>query len=844
MSRPTACGLRLTTHGSRLTIYGLLLTLTTFSCGATSYLWYRLAPDYPRDRSETLAIEGLSDPVEIYLDAYGIPHIEAKNEPDLVRATGFMQARNRFFQMDVLRRIARGRLSELVGEQKLFSGTTVEFDRTMRSWGLEEAALAENGTMTPETKAILEVFAQGVNAGLKRHPPIEYRMLRVEPEPWTTVDSLALGYFNGWTVSHNWHQETSRLLLALHGGIDRAEKIYGSSPWSSGYSLPTSGPPRPLPPAIVDGVRQIFPSRPFSSHGHAPEHAANRFDLSTVFPSAASNSWVVSGNRSFSGKPIVANDPHLVHLLPSILFQQHLTCPGLDVIGATLPGVPYVLTGHNRNVAWGTTSSVADVIDLYIERTVPGDPAQVEGPAGNYALTRQDIDIRVRRGSKLESRRFILRKTRNGPLLNDVYPGLLPEWAPPVSIHWDLSGTSAGLDALRGANRATTVADLYAALLGFPSPPQAWSTADREGRIAFFTTGRIPIRPHHLGTFPVPGWTDRYSSSGALSGESMPFGMDSPEGFFAHGNNLVQDPLRTDGFLQIDSAPSYRAERISELIRQTPRHDRASFAAIHSDVYLIRAKRLLPHFLADLDALRGESTMATAAVDLLHQWDLRATTDSSATTIFFVTYREAIIEALGDEVDERGLEFILSQRYSTNVTDEWVENPDHVVWDHRGTPKIEHRAEVIRAAFRRALLDLSRSQGRDPATWRWGRLHDLNTKHLFGSKRLLAGFFNLPREEAPGALDSVWKAHFDLGQPETPFRDMAGPAYRMIVDLADMDHASWVVDTGASGWPGSPHYGDQRPRWLKGEYLPMMANWVEIRSSATARLSLRPGDSR
>jgi penicillin amidase len=236
--------------------------------------------------------------------------------------------------------------------------------------------------------------------------------------------------------------------------------------------------------------------------------------------------------------------------------------------------------------------------------------------------------------------------------------------------------------------------------------------------------------------------------------------------------------------------------------------------------------------------MKDMSPVEAKARDLLDEWNLEATVDSSATALFFVTYREAVIEALQDEVDQKGLEFILSQRYSTNVADVWFESATHLVWDNRGTAEAEHRPQVVQAAFRRAVAKLQDEQGKDPAGWRWGRLHDLYIKHVIGSEKFIAGFVNLPRTEAPGALDSVWKSHFDLGHPDTPFRAMAGPAFRMIVDLADIEHGWWLIETGISGWPGSPHYGDQFELWKGLNYLPMLYNWDEIKATAVAVLTL------
>ncbi len=207
--------------------------------------------------------------------------------------------------------------------------------------------------------------------------------------------------------------------------------------------------------------------------------------------------------------------------------------------------------------------------------------------------------------------------------------------------------------------------------------------------------------------------------------------------------------------------------------------------------------------------------------------------------MFFVTYRDSVTHALRDEFEERGLEFVMAQRYSTNVADLWFDQEDHPVWEDRSTAAVEKRKDVLIGSFKRAVARLADEQGSDPLRWRWGEIHDLQIRHLFGSEKAIAGFVNLPRTEAAGGLDSVWKSHFDLGNPKAPFRTMAGPAYRQVIDLADMDHGQWLIDTGSSGWPGSPHYGDRHELWKQGQYLPMVSSWPEIRATAEAVITLR-----
>lgn len=828
--------LRLASH----VFFAIALSIIIGGCAASAFIDYKIKPDFPKNENQSVDLPGLSQPVKVYFDQAGVAHIDAANEVDLARAAGFVQARNRFFGMDMFRRFARGRVSELLGEQEVgvLAGTTIDVDLSMRGWGFDSAVAQDAADMSDEVRELMEAYTAGVNRALELYTPLEYRLLQVEPEAWKVEDSFALGRIVAWGITHNWHQETSRLLLALNVGLERAAEIYTNDYWRGGMTLPPMDADFPLPPAIAPELAEIIQPRPFDEATKGEKHVWSAWGHDSTRFTGASNAWVVAGERSLSGKSIVASDPHMSHFLPSFFYQQHLRCPELDVIGASIAGLPYVFIGHNRHVAWGATSAVADVIDLYVEKVNPDNPEEYLTPEGYKTFVKKEQIIRVRDGSKFIEKRFELRFTENGPVMNDMYPMKFPEWAPPVSIKWNQLSVAGSFASFRDANKAESVEELHKAFSNMRALANNIIAADDKGRIAAFSTGDIPIRKNHLGTFPVPGWLEKYKWQGVIESNQTPHGF-SDSGFYANGNNLMRDPAHSDVFFNIDSAPSYRYDRISEMIEAKPKHDKDSFAAMHRDVKLLRASRVLPSILEDLEAAQGLSEMEKQALSLLKNWDYNATKDSAAAPIFYLTYREAIIRALKDEVDPHSYAFILSQRYSTNVADLWFDAKDQVVWDHRGTKDVESRPDAVIPAFKAAVAQMVEDQGDDPTAWQWGKLHFIHLKHFFGNQKALAGTVNLPRAAVGGGMDSVWKSHIDLGHPETPFRALAGPAYRMIVDLADMDHGWWVSDTGVSAWPSDPHYGDQHPLWLKGEYVPMISDWKEIQTKATGVMTLQ-----
>jgi penicillin G amidase len=314
----------------------LLLVAFLPGCAATSLLGYKIAPNYPDDSAtESLQLPGLKGPVTVLFDAQGVPHVEAQNFTDLARASGFVQGRARFFQMDLMRRLARGRLSELIGEQPLAAATTVEYDKAMRGWRIEARATGSYAQLAPEQKALAVAFSEGVNAAMAKWKPLEYRLVGVEPEPWRPEDCLAVGLLNVWSITHNYQQEATRLLLAMSVGLERMDAIYPSEPLAGGgRTIASVGPLLALPPNVPQELEGLFPMKLAQSDPAMIGRAT--VDVLTV--AGASNSWAVSGDRTQSGKPMVANDPHLSHLLPGLLLQLHLKAPGLDVIGVTVPG--------------------------------------------------------------------------------------------------------------------------------------------------------------------------------------------------------------------------------------------------------------------------------------------------------------------------------------------------------------------------------------------------------------------------------------------------------------------------------------------------------------------------
>lgn len=824
----------------------LALALILVGCAASRFIDYRVAPDYPRDdRSATLGLSGLAAPVTVHLDEAGIPYVEAGNEVDLARALGYLHGRERFFQMDGLRRFARGRLSEMIGDRAFGATTSVQQDVRMRSWGIDEAAVAEAEALPPEARVRMQAYVEGVNAAIAAHLPLEYRLVDLKPAPWTIEDSLAVGLLNAWSLTTNWPQEAARMLLAHWVGIQRALRIYPFEPAADAVTLADNSARRALPPALVPGMAELFPGKP--PQEHKGDKQLDLLELSySPLKGGASNAFAVAGGRSASGQALVAGDPHLGHMLPGLMFPSSLRAPGLEVIGFTVPGLPTLLIGHNRHVAWSLTAAVADGADLFVERACPGDPGGVEVPGGGCEPLRKVplvIGVLGRKGV-LEQRTFEIRASRHGNLLNDMYPEVIPADAPLVAIQWVKEGSWGTLQALENAARSTSVQDLRDRMASWTVPGQNVMAADDGGRIAAFMVGRFPVRNRHRGTFPVPGWVADYDWKEWIPYEDLPGGRREGDVFLTHANNFTVVPGGTArSFAQAEAAPPYRWQRVTEMLAAVSKHTPDTLAAIQTDVMLIQGRRVAPRMIEDLVATRFDDPLVQAGVEVLRQWDHVAGVDSPGAALFHMTWREAAFRALEDEVDRAGLSFLLSNGYGTTALDACYDDARNPVWDDRRTADLETRSDVVRGAFAWAAGELARTQGKDPEAWRWGPLHQQKFAHAFGSIGTLASYVNLKPREAAGGQDSVWKSQAWMGRRGSDFTVASGPVLRMIVDFADIDHGRWVVDTGVSGWPGSPHYGDQNELWRQGRYLPMRFDPAEVKSTAKATLTLLPAGS-
>ena len=769
--------------------------------------WIRLNESLPRIDGEVSA-KGAQAAIEVLRDGEGIPHIFAKSDRDAWFAMGYVHAQDRLWQMEFQRRIAQGRLSEFLGERAF------DTDKLMRTLGIARMAERIVARLDPATLASLQAYADGVNAFLAADPvlPVEFQVFRIDPQPWKPAHTMEWLLVMAWDLSSNYRVELARMRFAAKLGNERAGQIIPPYPGDAAPPLPDF---RSLYAEVDRAAGELLAMTP------ANEEAIG------------SNNWVVSGARSQTGRPLLANDPHLGLQAPSLWYLAHISSPSGNVVGGTLPGVPFVVLGRNDFLAWSFTTTNSDTQDLFIERIVPGDPASYATPSGTAKFEVRDEVIRV----GAEERHLKVRSTRHGPVISDAIKGAA-QAAPKgyvLALAWAaLTEDNVVARAGFALNRAQSVSDLHAALRDFTAPHQNVVFATRDGHIGFVAPARLPVRrPDNeaMGRVPVPGWIAKYDWQGFLPYERMPAIADPASGHIVTANQKITPPGYKP-FISVDWFPPYRADRIEEMLAAQPKHSVASFARMQADTSSRLARELLPVALAAKPA----TAEGRRAQQVLKGWKGDATADSAAPLVFAAWYRELTRAVYADELGELFDEsWDLRAAFMIRVM---KGDPGYARWcDNVTTPRSETCAEQAARAFDLAAPYLARHYGA-PESWRWGAIHTAAGDHRpFSFVPFVARFFTIA-PETPGDSFTVDVGHFFIRDESRPFANRHAASLRAIYDLADLDRSLFIQSTGQSGNVLSPWYSNMAERWAKVQYVAIPAKRELIQ--ADHRLLLEP----
>ena len=835
----------------------LALAVLAVAATASGYFW--ILGSLPQIDGERTAF-GLVAPVEVVRDRNGIPHVLARNEEDALFALGYVHAQDRLWQMEMNRRIGAGRLAEVLGPPAL--GT----DRLLRVLGLYHRAKATLAHLEPGARRRIAAYVNGVNSWLETREgplPPEFLILGFSPEPWTAADTVVWAKVMALDLGREWTRDLMRLRMSEFLAPDRILDFYtpyrpdkprgvvfpepSSHAPASGRSPPGAdsnpAPDRrpPLPDRSTrttgrpaDGASGSFPEKAFPG-----ERAAAGFALRPRSGYPGSNSWIVAGARSATGKPILANDPHLGLTVPSVWYFAHLSWPGRDIVGATFPGMPVVVLGHNGQVAWGFTNTGADTQDLFTERLDPENPARYLTPAGYRPFDVRREVIKVKDRENLVVR---VRETRHGPVLDDA-SAAAADASPPgqvLALGWAaLRDDDLTLQAGLGFPEARDWTGFIANLRNFHSPPQNVSYADVDGNIGFLVPGRIPVRPGigpggvRPGTMPRPGWNADHDWTGFIPFDALPRVYNPASEAIVTANHSVT----TEDYphhLSFEWAAGFRAERIMERLAARPRHDVASFRALQHDRVSLFARALLPR-LRSVALGPDAGTLSQRARGLLDGWSGDMDPALPQPLIF-----NAWIWEFGRLVTADELGSFQQAAWGRKGTFIQRILEAREIWcDDLATERNETCDEMLARALERAMERIAERQGDDPTAWRWGQEHFALAEHRPLANSPLARIFNL-RGPAPGGIYTVNAFEFSPLDTERPFTSTHGPSLRAIYDLADLDRSLFIHSTGQSGNVLSPLYHNLEERWIDGKYVTIPMRREAFEDGALGRLRLNP----
>ena len=795
----------------------VLLAVVGGAAGGLAYAYFRRS--LPPKRG-TLRLAGLNATVEVIRDRWGVPHVFAQSVRDALFAQGYVQAQDRLWHIDLARRLVSGRLSEIFGRE------TIQADRLLRRVGLHRAAQTEVGRASAEGLSYLEAYAAGVNAFLQtaggRLPP-EFLILRYRPEPWTPADSLAIGKYVAWSLSGNWDTEIVRSWVAERLGPEVAAQVEPLYPAGLPLILPPGTESGGLGLPLLDELRKV------------EEIAGVR--------GGGSNNWVIDGSRSTTGKPLLANDPHLPLQMPSIWYQVHLKGGDLNVAGMALPGVPGVVIGHNQRIAWGITAAMADGDDLFLERVSPDNPRQYEykGVWVDGDLLHEEIAVRGEAEPVVEE----VLVTRHGPVISPAVPGeTRPDGRPSgrtLVMRTTAAEPSQQAQAIVTLNLAGDWQGFREALRLWPAPSLNFVYADVEGNIGYQTAGLVPLRAKGYGLVPSPGWTGEYDWTGFIPFDEMPFAANPDRHYVVTANNQIVD----DGyphFLSGEYIDGYRAQRIAQLLEAKGKHSVDDFRAIQSDVYSIPGRELAEHMLA----LQPADEDARRALNFVRVWDGRLAADSVAATIVEAFYLDLLRRTLGEKLGPL-TDYFLGQEVHPAIPDAsyFTRCTSWLLRLLREQPAGWFRGrdwrEVMEQSLTDAVGELRRNLGDDMSRWTWGRIHYAPFEHVMGRVRALRPIFNRGPVPIGGDMNTVANACYLGARPWGVYSYAA--SMRLIIDLSDFNRSLAIVPGGQSGHPASRHYADMIGPWARGDYHPLPFDRAEVERHAEGRLTLTPAQS-
>ncbi|SDU92828.1 penicillin amidase [Pseudomonas sihuiensis] len=779
------------------------------AAAAGGLTWYLHDKQPQRDGERVLA--ALQAPVTVDYDERGVPHIRAENEADMYRALGFVHAQDRLFQMELLRRLARGELAEVLGEKLV---PTDRLFRTLEIARHADAYAARLDANNPSTQA-LQHYLEGVNQyQASRSRPLEFDLLGIEPRPFTMADTLSVAGYMAYSFAAALRTEPLMTHIRDELGADYL-KLFDLD-WHPQGVLGTS---------LAAGDWQDLSALAQLSNSALEGTGLPQFE--------GSNAWAVSGSRTASGKPLLAGDPHIRFSLPAVWYEAHLQAPGYELYGYHHALIPSAMLGHNRDFAWSLTMFQNDDLDLIAERTNPDNPNQVWHQGNWVDLEQRTETIRVKDAEPVQ---ITLRRSPHGPIINDALGQT--NGSTPIAMWWAFLETdNPMLDAFYRLNRASSLDKARAAVEKIEAPGLNVLWASASGDIGWWAAAKLPLRPDGVNpTFILDGASGEADKLGYHPFSANPQEENPERGYILSAN---YQPVPASGI----EIPGYynlpdRGRRLNQRLSDTSvKWDTQNSQALQLDPGTGYGPRLLAPILDELRAAAATDE-ERALVEQLAKWNGDHELDSVAATLFNQLTYQLAREAMADELGEVFFDSLLQTRVLDTALPRLTANADSPWWNRQGSEQRESRAQIVADAWRASLTHLRSVFGNDVDAWNWGRGHTLTHEHPLGQQQPLAWLLNVGPFAAPGGHETPNNLSHKVGP--APWPVVYGPSTRRLVDLAAADKALGGIPVGQSGVPFDTHYGDQATAHVTGEYQPQHLSDADVKASSQGTLKLLP----
>lgn len=809
-------------------LFGLSISFIIIFIVAGAIFYNMLSSSLPAYQGIITSSKIISD-IEIYRDSFAVPYIFAENDNDAAFALGYVHAQERLFTMDFIRRAGEGRLSEILGDE------AVPFDNMFRTVGIKRNILRNYSRIDPSVISLLQSYSDGVNAYIeerKGNYSIEFDVLGYQPEKWKPLHSLIIIKMMAWELNMSWWTDLTFSELIQKLGEKKALEILPDYPENA-------------PTIIADNFKYLSA---INSSLVETDKAFRNF-IGWTGTHIGSNNWVVNANKSTSGKPIIANDPHLAFSAPGKWFAATVNSKeGWKTSGVTLPGVPGIVIGKGENISWVLTNVMNDDADFYIEKLDSSDSKySVDGQWRDLRIIKDTIKVKNGKDRVIE-----IKETHRGPIISDIHTfnfiyNTAESEFPPISMKWLGNEFSDEMLGFYKINKAKNWNQFREGVKYFGIPGQNFVYADTTGNIGYIMGARIPLRKKNNPTLVFDGTNTENDWQGYVPVEEIPVVLNPKENFIASANNKILKDFK----YHISNLwePSSRIDRIYELLNSKEKHSAEDFKKYQMDITSPYAKLITSHIVKAFEGIKINDNNLKTAIELLSEWDFNLNKQSQTPSIYVVTLKYLLhniyYDELGDDLFNR---FVFLANVPFRSLLQVLDKPESLIFDDISTAKTESKNEIIRKSLADALTFLEENLGKDLTNWQWGRLHTVTFKHAFsGNFSLLDKYINIGPYEIGGDGTTINNTEYPFSESidkypmfsHSEFENILGPSMRYIYDFAKPDQYYLILTTGQSGNVMSDNYHDQTPYWLQGKYMLIKTDESSIRKNKNLLLIKR-----